>query len=144
MHKREVLFALPFSRETTTTITVLHDAIVALFAIEEFDSRIRTSDSLTHNHWDNPPESVHCTVGRTYHTKRWSSEAIFTRGSICCVNGRGHEEQEEEGEVVVAFNTDGEEGEHSTLPLYLGMCRFYLEGNAYVLEWLQLNGINLR
>ena len=59
------------------------------------------------------------------------------------MNGRGREEQEEEGEVVVAFNADGEEGEHSTLPLYLGMCQFYLQKNHLYLEVCTLKVFNL-
>ena len=46
----------------------------------------------------------------------------------------------EEGEVVVAFNADGE-GEHSTLPLYLGLCRFAIEGNAQYTGISQIKGI---
>ena len=45
MLKREVLLALPFSRETTTTITVLHEAIVAvLFEAGEFDSESKNQN----------------------------------------------------------------------------------------------------
>ena len=98
-----------------------------LEAVEGDLEEAGTSDSSTHNLRDNAGSvqwRQHCR-----RTKSVSSEAILTRccssrGSICCVNGRGREGEQEKSPLSMLMGRKG----NTQHFLLLGMCQITQEG----------------